>query len=52
MRQGIAKIDQHPIPEVLGNIAVILVHHRGTGLIVGAHYLAVVFRVQVPRQGG
>jgi hypothetical protein len=43
MRQGIAKINQHPIPEVLGNVAVKPVNHRGTGLMVGAHELPQVF---------
>jgi hypothetical protein len=52
MRHRITKIDQQAIAEVLGNIAVILVNHRSTGLLVGAHHLAVVFWVQMPRQGG
>ena len=52
MRHGVAKIDQHTIAEVLSNIAVILVNHRGTGLVVGPHDLPQVFRVQVPRQRG
>jgi hypothetical protein len=45
MRQGIAKIDQYVIPEVLGNIAVKPVNHCGTGLMVGPHDLSQVFRV-------
>jgi hypothetical protein len=52
MRHRIAKIDQHAIPEVLGKITVKEVNHRGTGLMVGAHDLPQVFRVQVPRQRG
>jgi hypothetical protein len=40
MCHGIAKIDQYPIPEVLGEIAVEALNHRGTGLMVGPHHLA------------
>ena len=50
MRQGIAKIDHEATLEVLGQIAVIPVNHRGTALLVGPHHLAQVFWVQVPRQ--
>jgi hypothetical protein len=52
MCHGVAKIHQHAIAQVLGHIAIKALHHLGTGLVVGADNLAVVFRVQVPRQSG
>ena len=52
MRHRIAKIHQHAIAKVLGHIAVKALNHLGTGLMVGAHHLPEVFRVQVPRQPG
>jgi hypothetical protein len=52
MRYGVAKIDQHAIAQVLGQITIEALHHVGTGLVIGADNLPVVFRVQVPRQHG
>jgi hypothetical protein len=49
MGHGIAKIHQHAIAQILGQITVKVLHHVGTGLVVGADNLPVVFRVQVPR---
>ena len=46
MRHRIAKIAQHAIAEVLRHIAVKALQHLGTDLVVGAHHLAVIFRVQ------
>jgi hypothetical protein len=45
MRHRIAKIAQHAIAEVLRQIAVKALQHLGTDLVVGAHHLAVIFRV-------
>ena len=51
MCPGIAKIPQHSIAEVLGQIAVKLAHHLGTGLLIGTYHLPEVCWVQVPSQG-
>jgi hypothetical protein len=46
MRHWIAKIAQHAIAKVLGQIAIKALQHLGTDPVIGAHHLAVVFRVQ------
>jgi len=46
VRHGVAKIDQHAIAQVLGQIAIKLVDHLGTELMIGAHHLAVLFGIQ------
>ena len=48
VRLGIAKVDQQAIAEILGDVAVKAVDHLGAGVLVGAHHLAQVFRVQLP----
>ena len=52
VRYGVAKIRQHPIAQVLGQIAVKALNHLCTGLVVGLHHLPEVFRVQATRQRG
>jgi hypothetical protein len=43
----VANIDQQPIAEVLGNMALILPNDLGRGLLVGAHHGAQVFGVEL-----
>jgi hypothetical protein len=52
MRHGMAKIDQQAIAQVLRHIAVKTLNHLGAGLMIGAHDVPQVFRVQVARQPG
>jgi len=46
MRHRITNIAQHAVAEVLRQIAVKALQHRGTDLVIGAHHLAVVLRVR------
>src|SRR6266446_1505990 len=50
MRLGIAKIDEQPIAEILGNMAVKALDDLGTGGLVGAHDLPQVFWVELARE--
>jgi hypothetical protein len=52
MRPGIAKIDQQPIAEILRNIPVIALNHRGAGLLIGPHHVAPLFRIQLAGEHG
>src|SRR5262249_10049187 len=45
--QGIAEVDQQTITEILRNLPLEAGDHLGTGLLIGAHYLAPVFRVKL-----
>ena len=47
MRLGIAKVHQQAIAQILRDIAAKALDHRGTGLLVGAHHLPQVFRVEL-----
>ncbi len=47
MGRGVAKIDQQPIAEVLGDMALVLLDDLGRGLLVGAHHRAQVFGVEL-----
>ena len=47
MGRGVAKIDQQPIAEVLGDMALVVLDDLGRGLLVGAHHGAQVFRVEL-----
>jgi hypothetical protein len=49
---GIAEVDQQPIPEVFGNMAIEAAHDLGAGFLIGADDLAQVFRVEIFREGG
>ena len=49
MRLRIAKIDEQPIAQILGNIPGKALGHGGTGGLIGAHHLAVVFWVELTR---
>ena len=50
MRLGIAKVDQQPIAEVLRNVPLQGLDHRGTRRLVGADDLAQVFGVELACQ--
>ena len=47
MGRGVAKIDQQPIAEILGDMALVVLDDLGSGLLVGAHHRAQVFRVEL-----
>jgi hypothetical protein len=47
VRLGIAKVDQQPIAEILGDMAVKTPDDLGTGGLVGLDHLAQVFRVHL-----
>jgi hypothetical protein len=47
MRLRVAKIDQQAVPQVLCDIPVETLDHLRTGLLVGAHDLTEIFRVQL-----
>ena len=47
MGRGVAKIDQQPIAEVLGDMALVVLDDLGRGLLVGAHHGAQVFGVEL-----
>ena len=44
---GVAKIDQQPIAEILGDMALVGLDDLGRGLLVGAHHGAQVFGVEL-----
>src|SRR5262245_40063092 len=46
----VAKVDQEPIPQILGDMAAIALNHLGTRRLVGTHHLAVVFGVKLTGQ--
>jgi len=48
----IAKVDQEPVSEVLGNMAVKASDHLSTGLLIGAHHVSEVFGVELTGQDG
>jgi hypothetical protein len=50
VRLRIAKVHQQAVAKVLGNGALKALDHVGAGGLIGAHYLAVVFRVEFPGQ--
>ena len=50
MGRGIAKIDQQPIAEVLGDVAFVGLDDLGRGLLVGADHGAQVFGVELARE--
>ena len=52
MRHRPAKVHQHPVAEILGNMARVLVNHRGGGGLVGPHDLPQVFGVELLREPG
>ena len=47
MGRGVAKIDQQPIAEVLGDMARVGLDNLGRGFLVGADHGAPVFRVEL-----
>jgi hypothetical protein len=52
MRLRIAKVDQQAIAQILGNVAVKALDDFSTGLLIGAHHLAVVFRIELTGEAG
>src|SRR5262245_55237392 len=52
MREGIAKVDEQPIAEVLGDMALIAGDHRGAGILIGSHHRAPVFRIELAGEDG
>ena len=48
VRLRIAEVHQQAITEVLRNVAVKALDHGAAGGLIGAHDLAVVFRVELP----
>jgi hypothetical protein len=52
MRLRIAKVDEQPITQILGNVAVKALDHLRTGGLIGLDHLAQVFRVEVTGEHG
>jgi hypothetical protein len=52
VRLGIAKVDQQTITEVLGNMPLEAGDHFGAGVLIGPHYLAQLFRVELAGECG
>jgi hypothetical protein len=52
VRQGIAEVDEQAITKILGNMPVIAGDHLGAGVLIGPHYLAQLFRVELAGEHG
>jgi hypothetical protein len=52
VRLGIAKIHQQAVAQILRNIPVETLDHLGACLLVRAHDVAPVFRIELPGQAG
>jgi hypothetical protein len=52
VRQGVAEVDEQAVAEVLGNMPLIAGDHLGTGLLIGAHHLPEVFRIELAGEYG
>ena len=50
VRQGVAEVDQQPITEILRDMPFKAGDHLGAGLLIGPHYFAQVFRVELARE--
>src|SRR5262245_44893501 len=50
MRLGIAKIDEHTIIQILGDMAIKALDDLSTGSVIDLNYFAQVFRVELPRE--
>ena len=50
--QGVAKVDEQAIAEVLGDMPLKAGDHLGTGVLIGPHHLAQVFRVELAGERG
>jgi hypothetical protein len=48
---GVAEVDQQPITQVLGNVAVIALDHSGAALLIRLHQLAQLFGVKLFGEG-
>src|SRR5262245_57259809 len=51
MRRGVAEVHQQAVAQVLGNVPLIVVDDRRTGLLIGAHHLPQVFRIELRGEG-
>ena len=47
VRQGVAKVDEQAVAEILRDMALKAGDHLGAGLLIGPHHLAQVFRVEL-----
>ena len=52
VRQGVTKVDEQAIPKVLRDMPLKAGDHLGAGLLIGAHDLAQVFRVELAGEWG
>jgi hypothetical protein len=52
VRQGVAEVDEQTIAEVLRDMPLKAGDHLGAGLLIGAHYLAQLFWVELAGQHG
>jgi hypothetical protein len=52
VRQGVAKVDEQPIAEILGDMPLITGDDLGTGVLIGPHHLAPVFGVELTGEHG
>ena len=52
MRQGVAKVDEQAIAEILGDMPLKTGDDLGAGVLIGTHHLAQVFRVELAGEHG
>src|SRR5262249_36378501 len=52
MRQGVAKVDEQSIAEILRDMSLKARDYLGTGLLIGPHHLTQVFRVKLAGEWG
>jgi hypothetical protein len=52
VRPWIAKIDQHPIAQILGDMPVKALHDLGTDRMIGSYHRAQLFEVQMYGKSG
>jgi hypothetical protein len=52
VRLGVAEVDQQAVTEVLGDMPLIAGDYLTTGVLIGPHHLAPVFRVELAGEGG
>ena len=50
--QGVAEVDEQAIAEILGDMPLKAGDHLGTGVLIGPHHLAQLFRVELRREHG
>jgi hypothetical protein len=52
MRQGVAEVDEQPIPEILRDMPLKAGDYLGTDLLIGPHHLTQVFGIELARERG